>query len=197
MFLRFINPAIVSPYEAGILDKKPLPRVERGLKLMSKRAHYIHVWSGDGSGVIHIKLSVEDVKLIWKRCTGQFHSSAPPNVVCDALQSMPRDIALLGRLGTLPVLPLQCINSLSEVVLRCFVGLRISRFKGSSVCCTFSAYFRPDLWFLVGVSADGGFWHNYLNALSYIANDRICVLINDAISCVCKCLPIWCLTAVL
>ncbi|MED6249630.1 Neurofibromin 1, partial [Ataeniobius toweri] len=36
MFLRFINPAIVSPYEAGILDKKPLPRVERGLKLMSK-----------------------------------------------------------------------------------------------------------------------------------------------------------------
>ncbi|KAL2095360.1 hypothetical protein ACEWY4_010079 [Coilia grayii] len=36
MFLRFINPAIVSPYEAGILDKKPQPRVERGLKLMSK-----------------------------------------------------------------------------------------------------------------------------------------------------------------
>ncbi|XP_046892611.1 neurofibromin isoform X2 [Hypomesus transpacificus] len=36
MFLRFINPAIVSPYEAGILDKKPLPRIERGLKLMSK-----------------------------------------------------------------------------------------------------------------------------------------------------------------
>lgn len=36
MFLRFINPAIVSPYEAGILDKKPLARIERGLKLMSK-----------------------------------------------------------------------------------------------------------------------------------------------------------------
>uniref|UniRef100_A0A8D3ARL0 Neurofibromin n=1 Tax=Scophthalmus maximus TaxID=52904 RepID=A0A8D3ARL0_SCOMX len=36
MFLRFVNPAIVSPYEAGILDKKPLPRIERGLKLMSK-----------------------------------------------------------------------------------------------------------------------------------------------------------------
>uniref|UniRef100_A0A287DFV8 Neurofibromin n=1 Tax=Ictidomys tridecemlineatus TaxID=43179 RepID=A0A287DFV8_ICTTR len=36
MFLRFINPAIVSPYEAGILDKKPPPRIERGLKLMSK-----------------------------------------------------------------------------------------------------------------------------------------------------------------
>uniref|UniRef100_H9GEJ9 Neurofibromin 1 n=1 Tax=Anolis carolinensis TaxID=28377 RepID=H9GEJ9_ANOCA len=36
MFLRFINPAIVSPYEPGILDKKPLPRIERGLKLMSK-----------------------------------------------------------------------------------------------------------------------------------------------------------------
>ncbi|KAA8594395.1 hypothetical protein FQN60_005229, partial [Etheostoma spectabile] len=36
MFLRFVNPAIVSPYEAGILDKKPLFRIERGLKLMSK-----------------------------------------------------------------------------------------------------------------------------------------------------------------
>lgn len=36
MFLRFVNPAIVSPYEAGILEKKPLPRIERGLKLMSK-----------------------------------------------------------------------------------------------------------------------------------------------------------------
>ncbi|KAG2458844.1 NF1 protein, partial [Polypterus senegalus] len=36
MFLRFINPAIVSPYEAGILEKKPHPRIERGLKLMSK-----------------------------------------------------------------------------------------------------------------------------------------------------------------
>ncbi|CAJ1065914.1 neurofibromin isoform X2 [Xyrichtys novacula] len=36
MFLRFVNPAIVSPYEAGILDKKPHPRIERGLKLMSK-----------------------------------------------------------------------------------------------------------------------------------------------------------------
>ncbi|XP_051540739.1 neurofibromin isoform X1 [Myxocyprinus asiaticus] len=36
MFLRFVNPAIVSPYEAGILDKKPPPKIERGLKLMSK-----------------------------------------------------------------------------------------------------------------------------------------------------------------
>ncbi|XP_077578071.1 neurofibromin [Stigmatopora nigra] len=36
MFLRFVNPAIVSPYEAGILEKKPHPRIERGLKLMSK-----------------------------------------------------------------------------------------------------------------------------------------------------------------
>uniref|UniRef100_A0A674CRY8 Neurofibromin 1 n=1 Tax=Salmo trutta TaxID=8032 RepID=A0A674CRY8_SALTR len=36
MFLRFINPAVVSPYEAGILDEKPPPRIERGLKLMSK-----------------------------------------------------------------------------------------------------------------------------------------------------------------
>lgn len=40
MFLRFINPAIVSPYEAGILDKKPPPRIERGLKLMSKVKNY-------------------------------------------------------------------------------------------------------------------------------------------------------------
>lgn len=40
MFLRFINPAIVSPYEAGILDKKPPPRIERGLKLMSKVSTY-------------------------------------------------------------------------------------------------------------------------------------------------------------
>lgn len=39
MFLRFVNPAIVSPYEAGILDKKPPPRIERGLKLMSKVRH--------------------------------------------------------------------------------------------------------------------------------------------------------------
>lgn len=39
MFLRFINPAIVSPYEAGILEKKPPPRIERGLKLMSKVRH--------------------------------------------------------------------------------------------------------------------------------------------------------------
>ncbi|KTF96675.1 hypothetical protein cypCar_00009928 [Cyprinus carpio] len=36
MFLHFVNPAIVSPYEAGILDKKPPPRIERGLKLVSK-----------------------------------------------------------------------------------------------------------------------------------------------------------------
>lgn len=41
MFLRFINPAIVSPYEAGILDKKPPPRIERGLKLMSKVKNYV------------------------------------------------------------------------------------------------------------------------------------------------------------
>lgn len=43
MFLRFVNPAIVSPYEAGILDKKPLPRIERGLKLMSKVKWWISV----------------------------------------------------------------------------------------------------------------------------------------------------------
>lgn len=48
MFLRFINPAIVSPYEAGILDKKPLPRVERGLKLMSKvsQESKMSLWRG-------------------------------------------------------------------------------------------------------------------------------------------------------
>lgn len=52
MFLRFINPAIVSPYETGILDKKPPPRIERGLKLMSKVRTGIwsvrvcvHVWT--------------------------------------------------------------------------------------------------------------------------------------------------------
>lgn len=45
MFLRFINPAIVSPYEAGILDKKPPPRIERGLKLMSKVCNlmFVHI----------------------------------------------------------------------------------------------------------------------------------------------------------
>lgn len=43
MFLRFVNPAIVSPYEAGILDKKPLPRIERGLKLMSKVKGWMNV----------------------------------------------------------------------------------------------------------------------------------------------------------
>lgn len=49
MFLRFVNPAIVSPYEAGILEKKPLPRIERGLKLMSKvstNAWALCEWAG-------------------------------------------------------------------------------------------------------------------------------------------------------
>jgi neurofibromin 1 len=36
IFLRFINPAIVSPYEMGIVDKQPIPRIKRGLMLMSK-----------------------------------------------------------------------------------------------------------------------------------------------------------------
>lgn len=36
MFLRFINPAIVSPYEAGIVDKQPDARTMRGLMLVSK-----------------------------------------------------------------------------------------------------------------------------------------------------------------
>ncbi|XP_038058629.1 neurofibromin-like isoform X2 [Patiria miniata] len=36
IFLRFINPAIVSPYEQGIIDKKPVGNSLRGLKLVSK-----------------------------------------------------------------------------------------------------------------------------------------------------------------
>lgn len=36
IFLRFINPAIVSPYESGIVHTQPHPRVMRGLMLVSK-----------------------------------------------------------------------------------------------------------------------------------------------------------------
>ncbi|KAK7086666.1 Neurofibromin 1 [Halocaridina rubra] len=36
IFLRFINPAIVSPCETGILDRQPSQQVKRGLMLMSK-----------------------------------------------------------------------------------------------------------------------------------------------------------------
>lgn len=36
IFLRFINPAIVSPYEAGIVDRQPSQRTLRGLMLVSK-----------------------------------------------------------------------------------------------------------------------------------------------------------------
>ncbi|XP_040571379.1 neurofibromin isoform X2 [Lepeophtheirus salmonis] len=36
MFLRFINPAIVSPYEMGIVEKQPPSHIKRGLMLMSK-----------------------------------------------------------------------------------------------------------------------------------------------------------------
>lgn len=36
IFLRFINPAIVSPYEMGIVDKQPVSKIKRGLMLMSK-----------------------------------------------------------------------------------------------------------------------------------------------------------------
>jgi neurofibromin 1 len=36
VFLRFINPAIVSPYETGIIETQPPPGVKRGLMLMSK-----------------------------------------------------------------------------------------------------------------------------------------------------------------
>lgn len=36
IFLRFINPAIVSPYESGIVDRPLPPRITRGLMLVSK-----------------------------------------------------------------------------------------------------------------------------------------------------------------
>jgi neurofibromin 1 len=36
IFLRFINPAIVSPCESGIVDRQPLPKIKRGLMLVSK-----------------------------------------------------------------------------------------------------------------------------------------------------------------
>ena len=36
IFLRFINPAIVSPCEAGLFDKQPPQKIKRGLILMSK-----------------------------------------------------------------------------------------------------------------------------------------------------------------
>ena len=36
LFLRFINPAIVSPYEMGIVEKQPPSHIKRGLMLMSK-----------------------------------------------------------------------------------------------------------------------------------------------------------------
>lgn len=36
IFLRFINPAIVSPFEMGIVEKQPPPNIKRALMLMSK-----------------------------------------------------------------------------------------------------------------------------------------------------------------
>lgn len=36
LFLRFINPVFVSPYESGIIDKQPNSKTRRGLMLMSK-----------------------------------------------------------------------------------------------------------------------------------------------------------------
>lgn len=36
VFLRFINPVIVSPFEMGIVEKQPPPRIKRGLMLVSK-----------------------------------------------------------------------------------------------------------------------------------------------------------------
>lgn len=36
IFLRFINPAIVSPCESGIVDQQPPLKIKRGLMLVSK-----------------------------------------------------------------------------------------------------------------------------------------------------------------
>ena len=36
IFLRFLNPALVLPHEFGIVDAEPLPRIKRGLTLVSK-----------------------------------------------------------------------------------------------------------------------------------------------------------------
>ena len=36
IFLRFLKPALVLPHEFGIVDAKPLPRIKRGLTLVSK-----------------------------------------------------------------------------------------------------------------------------------------------------------------
>jgi len=36
VFLRFINPALVSPHEYGIMDTEPTPKMKRGLTLMCK-----------------------------------------------------------------------------------------------------------------------------------------------------------------
>lgn len=36
VFLRFVNPAVVSPYESGLLDFEPPARVKRGLTLVGK-----------------------------------------------------------------------------------------------------------------------------------------------------------------
>ena len=43
-YFRFINPAIVSPYEMGIVEKQPQPHIKRGLMLMSK-VHNIHCFN--------------------------------------------------------------------------------------------------------------------------------------------------------
>lgn len=73
MFLRFVNPAIVSPYEAGILEKKPLPRIERGLKLMSKvRVGARWVPEGPSSQSQEVCLSLDPAehrqpRLVYKR----------------------------------------------------------------------------------------------------------------------------------
>lgn len=66
MFLRFINPAIVSPYEAGILDKKPPPRIERGLKLMSKVNQCVFLFGHISSPTWNNSLlQWSDVRKVW------------------------------------------------------------------------------------------------------------------------------------
>lgn len=86
MFLRFVNPAIVSPYEAGILDKKPLPRIERGLKLMSKVKGWMNVWKVSISNYFFFFFNNN----LTGRCTGTntFFRLGLPSSVCIMIQEM-------------------------------------------------------------------------------------------------------------
>lgn len=106
-------------------------------------------------------------------------------------------IALLGRFHSLPVFPLRSPDGLSEVIFCCFVGLRVSRFKGSGTYFKFNTNLWSKPWFLVRVSSDRGFSHNIINALSYVAYDRVCVRTDVTLTWVCKYLPMCYFKAVL